>query len=312
MTTVTICIEAEFPTYSNLFEMFKEQLMKLFDPNFQFPDPNFKYPPFKINFPDTLTIKKTMFGDTFFSPTMFIAKYVNALVQEFLFILIGAILDALEPILGAIPIPTIPCLGVDLFDILAGNLGSIEEGCSCGPKVATNVDSPSMKAPTNIADCITGYLKTLVDLVIGLVQDLIDYIEDLQLTPPGVPSFPTIPTKADLLAMIPTVTFPPVPGFTVGGVTVPDLEIPPAPTLDSLLSISIPGIDVSALIPNPILEFSKPGSFEIEEAINAVLHKLTILPLELLVTFINECLGILGLDGIPLPTLCFSFPVEEA
>lgn len=283
MADITICID-EFPTYSMLFNLFNEQLLELFRPNFSFPDSEFKFPPFKINFPDTLTVTKDMFGSTFFSPSVFIIKYVGALVKEFLLMLLKIIFEVLEPLLGAIPMPKIPCLNVDIWDIFSGNLGDVHTTCSCGQKVPQNLDSP-IQTPVNVSDCITGYLKTLSDLTVGLIGNLIGYLEDLELDPPGMPTFPEIPTKADILALLPEF-----------------------PTYEDLFDLSFPGVDMSLLLPNPLIEFSKPGSFEVEEGIDILLQKLTMIPLQLMFDFLNILLGLLGLS-ISLPLLCFTFPI---
>ena len=312
MATVTICVGgSEFPNFSGVYASFKEQLMKLFDPKYEFYDPDFKYPLYKIQWPSTLTITQEMVEGLFYNPTVFILKYINALTQEFMFMLFKAILEALEPILGALPLPKVPCLNVDLLDILSGNLGDIHSTCSCGPKVASNLQSESSNMPSKVADCLLGYLKSLTDFFIGKIQDLIDYIESLELTPPGLPEFPPIPTKADILAMIPAAPPIVIPSYKIGDVEVPEVVLPAVPTLDTLFTVTFPGIDLQALIPNPLLEYSKPGAAEIEAAINALLQKMTMLPLELLIDFINEALGILGLDGIMLPEVCFPFPVIE-
>ena len=199
MPIITICTDAPIPTYQGIRPAILS-LQNLFNPNtFTFPNPAYTFPPFHISIPSLPTLPSPPFG-SFNCSTLHLEQFINELTGKGLLGFFEVVIGKIKAIIGDFPLPKIPGLNIDLFDLLTGDpndfLNIIHTTPIVFPTYPTNVNIGAMQDLDTLQMLVRNYLKALYDTTIGKLVDLMDTLFPVPPWPIPIPSFPTLPDFA--------------------------------------------------------------------------------------------------------------------
>lgn len=282
MTTINLCPDLPIPTYKGIHDAVMQaiaDLMKLL------PEPpylDFKYPPFKLTFPSLPTMPSVGFGISFDSALHAMEMFINELCSHQLMAVLSAIVEEIIALIPGFTLPKIPHLDIDIIELFSWDIDLMFPTLNLPdfPDLSLTFRSPSMNKLRALQKLVTESILASIDAIVGILGDLADILFPSPLTPPGLPSFPDFPfTFAGLLAML-----------------------PPLPKFSDLFDISLPGLDISLILPTIIIPNCSLGLHALMQGILALLKGIASFYIDLIVGFFED-LGI----SLSLPTICFPF-----
>lgn len=215
-----------------------------------------------------------------------LSQVVQELQQLQTMTTVSACLEPLASFLGgAIDdlMPTIPGTDISFTQVLSGNVDALYAGIKQAildgvhfpfvpQPMFIKISNPEIEIAETVKAVMRGYIQTAISVITDLISQVVD-----QLELPGMPALPEIPTDIDSLKQF-----------------ILDLS-----GLSSLMDVLSMGWFP---VPQLFSGISSP-EVEIQNQLNIYMNNLLLLPLQIIVDFINNTLSMLG---AVFPLICIS------
>lgn len=287
---ITVCTNSPIPSFQSLYDQVLAHMT---------------FPPPELSIPALPGLKNPIYAG-FSNINMEIVQLVQELQNYQLQITLMAVFEPLVAFLGGALeniLPKIPGTDLTLIDLLACDPDTIYaaiaeaiaiHGIGIFPFVPNPMFSglsiPAIEAVNVIKMVTRGYYVLLLNALLSLINQVADILEIGGLS--GIPAIPTLSqVQAAILAAFPGFTS--LTALIASGIGIQTL----------FSAISFPGLP-TMLMPSPLIPGFSSYEAEFQEALAILYGNLTTVPLNIILDFVQNALGMLGFS---FPTICISF-----
>lgn len=221
------------------------------------------------------------------------------------------LLNMVKPMLSFLGIaidswlPKIPGLGLTILDLIAGSpekiVQAVKNAIANGFRfpgipwpLFPKLSLPSLETIRLLQQIVADYMAKIAGMIPALIKKVVDKLKI------GMPSFPTLPTRDEIIAMILSL----VPGVPDIGALINKFRDKISDLISMLSNLSFPGLPSLPSIPWPLIKNFHLPDFEFDYALNALISHLTTGLMQPIMNFIENTLK--RFLGFSFPTFCIN------